>query len=138
MGVVMWKNKGVLLLLSLIAGFLMLSSSPYVPSYGGSIQITNESSHNLYIVGESDNEPNERVCAEKDEQVTFIHSVRGDGRKPYADPAKYYKRFSFYDFDTGELVGQLNTNQLLFTKISGSIDSNDALFSLVITDGIFE
>jgi hypothetical protein len=138
MGGIMWKNKCALLLLSLIAGCLMLSFSPYVPSYGGSIQITNKSSHNLYIIGESDNEPNERLCAEKNERVIIFHRVYGDTEKPYAYPAKYYKRFSFYDFDTGSLLKRLNASQLLFIQISGSIDSNDALFSLVITDNILK
>jgi hypothetical protein len=102
-----------------------------VPTYGGKIQIKNISTHNVFIVFETVFDTERMLCIEKNEQIQINH---GSSSKEVANPAYYYTNISLYDFDTGLLLNRLTVKAGMFELKSGSIDSNNALFSLTISD----
>jgi len=132
------KRHNFLLIVSvLLFAFIFTSYSPYVPPYGGKIQIKNSSSHNIYIVFQTVDDTKRMLCVEKDEQVQIVHLVHGDYQKELANPAHYYTSISLYDFDTGSLLKTLTGNAGIFQLKSGSVDSNNALFEFTINDASF-
>ena len=134
----MKKNKLLILLLLMVFSCILTSYSPYVPSYGGKIQIKNTSAQNLYIVFQSVSNTERMLCIEKAEQLTIPYSFQGDYQKHLANPANYYTEISFYDLDSGVLLKKLTVSSELFVLKSGSINSNNAVFEFSINDTIPE
>jgi len=132
------KRHDFFLGLLLILGVIFMSTSPYVPSYGGKIQVTNNSSYNLFFVLKTNEDTEKMLCTEKNETVIINHSFEGAYRKELANPANYYTSISLYDFDSGILLKKLNVNSGIFVLKSGSIDSNNALFEFTINDDLLE
>jgi len=129
------KKHSFLLIVSLIIfAFIFTSYDPYVPYYGGKIQIKNVSSHNIYIVFQTVDDTKRMLCVEKGEQIQILHSYY---RKELANPADFYTSISLYDFDTGSLLKTLAGNAGVFQLKSGSVDSNNALFEFTINDNSF-
>ena len=125
------KKHNFLLIVSLLFAFIFTSTSPYVPYYGGKIQIKNVSSHNIYIVFQTVDDREKMLCVEKDEQVQIVHR---DSGKELANPAYFYKSISLYDFNTGLLLNTLTGDSGIFELKSGSVNSNSALFEFTIGD----
>jgi len=129
--------------LLLIFGFLTISKSVSPPRYGGKIIILNISSLNLYIEFDII-EPNwisekRLLLIEKDEQVIIDHVVydwEEEKGNYFGDPNNNIKNITFYDLDNGKLISELNSIDIIFRKIYGSVQENDALFLFIIYDNI--
>jgi len=126
-----------LLIASLLFAFIFTSTSPYEPSYGGKLQIKNDSSYNIYIVFQTADDREKMLCVEKGEQVQINHTFYSDYQKELANPANFYTSIALYDFNSGSLLGTLTGDTGIFQLKSGSVDSNNALFEFAINDASF-
>jgi hypothetical protein len=116
---------------------LFLSTSPYVPFYGGKIWFINDSSHNLLLEfsgGYSiyDNIES-KVYIEKQERLPINHVFLDPEA---ANPNDFFNQLKIYDVDTGSLLKELQIAGM-FTLDGGSTDSCDAEFSFQINDSLF-
>jgi hypothetical protein len=135
-GKIMHKHY-FLMMVTVLFALLFTSTSPYVPSFGGKINIKNDSAHNLYIIFKavSDAENTERMfCIEKGEQIPIIHRFSGEYQKNLANPSNYYTAIALYDFDSGLLLNTLTVNSGTFVLKTGSVNANNALFEFTIND----
>jgi hypothetical protein len=108
-----------------------------VPPVGGKIQIKNDSSHNVFIVFRTTDDTEKMLCVEKGEQIRISHVFSGAYFGDLARPSNYYTALSLYDFDSGLLLKELTVNEGTFKLITGSVDSNSALFEFVINNDSF-
>jgi hypothetical protein len=111
--------------------------------YGGQILYCNASSHNLYMELEFSDDPNNAVydknlCLEKNDKVSKKYQIYTDNEPTVmpGDPNDVCRKICFYDMDSGLLLKEL-TVEGNFVKTSGSLESLDVVFELVITDILF-
>ncbi|GHU84107.1 hypothetical protein FACS189473_0420 [Spirochaetia bacterium] len=132
-------KKRVLFFVFMIGLLLPLTAmSPYVPVYGGTIWITNDSSYNLFMEFYAEDFTNDEdmICVEKQERLPIGHTSYD---KENADPNVYFKHIKIYDMDTGRLLTDLQVSANTFNLDKGSFttDSGNAESSFVITDTLF-
>jgi hypothetical protein len=135
-------GKGKIASLILAAGMLigLTSYSPYIPSYGGTLWFTNDSSYTLLLEflgrgggGSAAYTIESKLYIEPRERLPVPHNFLD---KEAADPNVFFKRLSVYDANTGTLLKELPLGEALFILERGSIDSNTAEFSFPITDAL--
>jgi hypothetical protein len=133
--VTMAKKRVLFFVLMIGLPLLLAAYSPEPVVYGGTIWITNDSSHNLFIEFYAE-DLEEMICVEKQERLPIGHSSYSEED---ADPNVYFKHIKIYDMDTGQLLKDLQVSDNTFTLENGSIttDSGNAELSLIITDTLF-
>ncbi|GHV88898.1 hypothetical protein AGMMS50267_12580 [Spirochaetia bacterium] len=138
----MAKKRILFFVLMIGLPLLLAALDPIAPVYGGTIWITNNSSHNLFMEFYTENLTDtieSMICVEKQERLQIGHSVEGDYDKENADPNVYFKHIKIYDMDTGLLLKDLQVSANTFNLDKGSLTtaSGNAESSFVITDTLF-
>ncbi|MDR3276924.1 MAG: hypothetical protein LBT11_06930 [Treponema sp.] len=117
---------------------LFLSTSPIVHFYGGKIWFINNSSHNLLLEFSGGysiyNNIESKVYIEKQERLPINHIFLDPEA---ANPNVFFTQLKIYDVDTGDLLNELHSTEILFTLEDGSTALCDAEFSFQINDSLF-